>query len=81
MNDTIKRYLWNLLIAVDQLINTLAGGDPDETISSRIGKIVALQNGKRTGLYYFCKMLSLIDHRHCEKSIEHDEGSDQVAKR
>jgi hypothetical protein len=32
------RYFWNLLIAVDQLFNTVFGGDPDETLSSRMGK-------------------------------------------
>ena len=28
-------YLLNLLIAFDQLINTVLGGNPDETLSSR----------------------------------------------
>jgi hypothetical protein len=32
---TILRYVWNVLIAIDQLANTLTGGLPDETISSR----------------------------------------------
>jgi hypothetical protein len=30
-------YLFNLLVAVDQLFNVLAGGNPDVTISGRIG--------------------------------------------
>ena len=34
----IGRYFWNILISIDQLVNTLFGGDPDETISSRLGK-------------------------------------------
>lgn len=34
----MKRYIWNLLISIDQLVNTITGGDPDETISSRCGK-------------------------------------------
>jgi len=34
----ILRYFKNLLIALDQGGNTLIGGDPDETISSRFGK-------------------------------------------
>ena len=31
----IKLYLINLLIAIDQLANTLFSGNPDETLSSR----------------------------------------------
>lgn len=31
------RYLYNLLVALDQLANTIAGGNPDSTISGRVG--------------------------------------------
>jgi hypothetical protein len=34
-----------LLIAVDQLGNTLFGGEPDETISSRIGRGIVGASG------------------------------------
>lgn len=30
----MKQYLFNLLVAIDQLLNTLRGGSPDETLSS-----------------------------------------------
>jgi len=33
-----KRYILNVLIALDQLLNALLGNDPDETISSVAGK-------------------------------------------
>ena len=33
----ITRYICNILIAVDQLVNAVFWGDPDETISSRMG--------------------------------------------
>lgn len=32
------RYLWNFLIALDVTLNALIGGNPRETISSRIGR-------------------------------------------
>jgi hypothetical protein len=35
----VKRWAWSVLIALDQLGNALAGGNPDETISSRLGKL------------------------------------------
>lgn len=34
---SIKMYLTNLFVAIDQLGNVLAGGNPDNTISSRVG--------------------------------------------
>lgn len=68
----VKRYLWNILVSIDQLINTILGGDPDETMSSRMGKHLA----KRDCLFctFMCGLLNLIQKDHCVKSIEHDEG-------
>lgn len=37
----MKRYLFNILLALDQLGNVLTGGFPDETMSSRMGKHLA----------------------------------------
>ena len=73
--DKIKKYFWNNLIAFDQLINTFFAGDPDETISSRMGKLV--RSGKCPFCYWVCtKFLHKIDPDHCQKSIEEDEGKD-----
>jgi hypothetical protein len=66
----MKRYLFNLLIALDQFGNTLMGGYPDETISSRAGK---LAKRNRTA-YWLCRALHLLDPNHCRKAIELDEG-------
>lgn len=41
-----KKYLLNFLISLDQLGNTILGGDPDETISSRLGRIKLDHGGK-----------------------------------
>jgi hypothetical protein len=67
----MQRYVWNLLIAVDQLLNAMLGGDPDETISSRVGKMA--MKGSRIGKIA-CRVLNFFDKGHCEKSIEYDEG-------
>lgn len=67
----MKRYFWNILIAIDQMVNTLLLGDPDETISSRMGK--RARKGDRLGIS-ICRFLNLLDKGHCEKSIEKDEG-------
>lgn len=69
----MRRYLRNLAIALDQGLNTLLGGDPDETISSRVGR--AAQAGKRWGR----TAERIIDRLfiwlgegpgHCQRSIE-----------
>lgn len=65
---TMKRYIWNLLIAIDQLGNAILAGNPDETISSRMGKRVVKKNCKACKM--ICSLLNLIDENHCIKSIE-----------
>lgn len=67
----MKRYFWNILISIDQFFNTFFGGDPDETISSRMGKRVKKGDRLSKILWMF---LNLLDEGHCEKSIEEDEG-------
>lgn len=71
-----RRYGWNLLIAIDQLGNTLLGGDPDETISSRTAKRV----GEQRWAYWLCRALHWFDKDHCAKSVESDEGAREVIK-
>lgn len=61
-------YLKNLLISVDQLLNAVFAGNPDETISSRLGKRVSTCRFCN----WFCKMLDKVDYRHCQESIEYD---------
>ena len=73
--SVIKRYLINICIAFDQFVNTLLGGDPDETISSRLGKF----KGTVPPYSWLCWLLDLIDPGHCDRAIEPDEGKDQVA--
>ena len=72
----ICKYFWNLLIAIDQLANTILGGDPDETISSRSGKL----QHKRSWAKALCWFLNKLDTKHCKKSIEEDEGDDRVVE-
>ena len=43
----MRKYLYNILIGVDQLVNAIFGGDPDETLSSRLGKHIV----KRDSLF------------------------------
>lgn len=70
----MKRYFINLLISVDQGLNALFAGDPDETLSSRCGKRVETNRFCR----WLCWLLDKIDPRHCHKHIEPDEGKHEV---
>ena len=81
-----KLWFWSVLVWVDQGANTVLGpllnwvldplhlfGDPDETLSSVLGKNV--RDGACKGCYLTCRLLHLFDSNHCHKSIEDDEGT------
>ena len=85
----MSRYLWNLLLLLDQSVNTVFGpvlnlvlrpiptarfGDPGETLSSVFGKNVDAD--ACVGCKLLCRFLNLIQPGHCRKSIEPYEGSD-----
>lgn len=74
----IKTYFFNVLIAIDQFLNAILGGDPDETLSSRMGK--AIREGRCKLCYPICRVLHLFDKNHCKKEIEEDEGEREVIK-
>ena len=78
----MKRWLLDILIALDQLVNVLLKlplnlvfgirgfGHPDETISSVLGKHYQTCKLCRA----VCRLLALFDERHCRKAIEWDRG-------
>jgi len=67
-------YWLRVLIGVDQLLNAVFGRDPDETISSHLGKEARKHGGRLPwhkpfeAFLYAC--LEAIDPGHCERSIE-----------
>ncbi len=77
----IGKWAFNYWIAVDQLANSLTLGDPDETISSRVGKWSIAED---PGMFRdatsgaLCFFLDLVDDDHCANSIEYDEGEKAV---
>lgn len=74
----LRAWLWNILIGIDQLLNALALGDPDETLSSRMGK--AVQANRCILCRGLCWLIGKFDPNHCEKTIEADEGKDAIVK-
>ena len=71
----MKKYFWNVLIGIDQLANAVLLGDPDETMSSRMGKSLRAKE-KCFLCKYICWLLDKIDPKHCRDAIEEDEGKD-----
>jgi hypothetical protein len=70
------KYILNILIAIDESVNTITGGDPQETISSRAGKL-------QTRVWwakYLCKFLNLLDKNHCQNSEEPTVGSNRTTE-
>lgn len=69
----VRKWLHNVLIGIDQLINAILCGDPDETISSRAYKMA--QRG-------FSWPMQTIDRLfgpgHCADSEEKDEGRNSL---
>lgn len=83
----MKRWFWNILLSLDQLANVLFApllnatlrpaaarfGDPDETLSSVLGKNI--QSGECVCCRLVCRVLNWIEPGHCQTSIESDEGA------
>lgn len=76
---SFAKWLWNVLVAIDQLGNTIAGGNPDITISARVGFFANKSDDRR--FYYYWKFLELVidftfypldGPRHCLQALEGD---------
>jgi hypothetical protein len=62
-------FIVNVLLAIDQFVNVLMLGDPDETISSRAGRVFP-----NTWWTWFIDNLFFWQTNHCHKAIEPSEG-------
>ena len=76
-------YLRNLLItALDLPLNTILGGDPNETLSSRSGKAQAYEQSLTPSVYGWgcrlCSFLAMFQEDHCGKAITRNRGRDAV---
>jgi hypothetical protein len=75
--NIVGRYFLNIALGLDQFANTFAGGEPDETISSRLGRIKEAHGGKipayRPLACFLDWGLDKIQEDHCIRAIERDE--------
>ena len=68
----LPRYLFNISVSLDQLVNTLFRGDPDLTISERLGhKILKKDYGVLSWRLKACAVLSWAfqEENHCISNL------------
>jgi hypothetical protein len=78
-------YLYNVAVSIDLFANSVVfGGDPTETISSRLGKHQGAQVERLDDAARFavaeaiCWLLSLVDDDHCKNSIDDKDGDEAI---
>jgi len=75
--DKIKKYFLNIAIWLDQGFNVVfLFGDPDETISSVLGKRYVKSKTARILCHWISQVFR--EPKHCRKAIEEDEGGDAL---
>lgn len=73
----MRGYIYNFLIGLDQFANSILGGAPDETISSRVGR--ARTNGHWMGKF-MCWWLDWLDPGHCKDAIQSERDHQHLPK-
>lgn len=75
-------YLYNVWVVFDCLVNTLLGGDPRETVSSRSAKAQLYEMAATPPTYgwgcRFCAFLATFQENHCAKALERNVGARAV---
>lgn len=67
------QYAYNVCLSGSQMVNTVLGGDPDESLSSRLGR--AEQDGVAVVKYGVAPVTDvLLGTHHCQESIEASES-------
>jgi len=64
----LTQYAYNVALAFDRFANAALGGDPDWTLSQRMGE--AIREDRCVGCYWLCRALALIDRRHCRRAYD-----------
>lgn len=74
--ESLRKFRYGLWIATDQLVNAIHAGNPDITISSRVGYMAEQGSKTATAMAYIIDLLFYIaigQENHCAVSIERDE--------
>jgi hypothetical protein len=71
------KYLKNIFISIDQFLNTLLGGDPDMTVSARLGRNYKGSWMQRAVDWLF-RWQGHESHCGNANKLEQDEGKDAI---
>lgn len=66
IKEGFLKYIWNILQAIDRLINTILGGTDKEYLSSRFYRY---KDKTRIAMFFYI-ILNKLDKDHCEKAYE-----------
>ena len=75
------QYLFNIAIALDQLVNALRGGSPDETLSAAAWRTE--QKGRLLGRIFrpaIDLLVMPLERDHCRKSFESERNGRHLPK-
>ena len=61
--NSFLQYAVNLIAVADRVVNTVLGGDPRQTLSSRMGRDI--EAGRCRACGWICAGLNLIQRDHC----------------
>ena len=70
MEKTVKKYVYHVVVALDQFFNALIGGAADETLSSRTYRRATLKEKplKRWRVLYHMINGLFFDRNHCKEA-------------
>jgi len=73
----LKSYLWNILVALDQMLNTLLSGCPDETFSARTHRKAEAGQWFWVALRRVINQAFFWEDDHCRLSFENEKNRAQ----
>ena len=62
----VLQYFYNLASVTDRVVNTVLGGDPRQTLSSRMGRNIEAKRCPVCG--WICRRLDVLQLGHCAKA-------------
>ena len=68
LESVFPGYTYNFLVSINQFVNTVFAGDPDQTISIRNG--LAKAQGHWFASDIVCPFLDIFETDHCEKAAD-----------
>jgi hypothetical protein len=73
LRERDQAWVMEVLLALDQLGNSIVGGDSRETISSRLGKRL-IQNKAQGIAKGLVRVLDILDENHCLDAVDWGSG-------